>query len=142
MPVLNTPESSWRQSFEICEGCDSEGEINVQDLALHNSLNQEMMNVLGIQHRLTTTYHPQANGLDERYNQTLKKFIVKFIDGKSEEWDNFLPEIAYSYNTAVQEFMKSNTLLSTTDEIVVLECYVGVFISFYSALYNHQDTRR
>ena len=84
-----------------------------QGKEFHNLLNREMMDALGIQHRLTTTYHPQANGLDERYNQTLKKIIVKFIDGKPEEWAKFLPEIAYSYNTAVQEvYMKSNTLYS------------------------------
>ena len=74
-----------------------------QGKEFHNSLNGEVMNALGIQHSLTTTYHPQANGLDERYNQTLKNSIVKFIDGKPEEWDKFLPEIAYRYNTAVQE---------------------------------------
>lgn len=70
---------------------------------VHNSLNAEMMTALGIKHRLTTTYHPQANGLDERWNQTLITTIVKFIAGKPEEWDEFPPEIANSYNTAVQE---------------------------------------
>ena len=74
-----------------------------QGREFHNSLNREMTTALGIQHRLTTVYHPQANGLDERWNQTLKNSIVKFINGKPQEWDKFLPEIAYSYNTAVQE---------------------------------------
>ena len=68
-----------------------------------NTLNAELTTTLGIQHRLTTAYHPQANGLDKRWNQTLKNTIVKFIDGKPDEWDKLLPEICYSYNTAVQE---------------------------------------
>ena len=62
-----------------------------------------MTTALGIQHRLTTGYYPQANYLDERWNQTLKNSFVKFIDGKPQEYDKFLPEIAYGYNTAIQE---------------------------------------
>ena len=30
-----------------------------------NSLNAELMKAFRIDHRLTTAYHPQANGLDE-----------------------------------------------------------------------------
>jgi len=57
----------------------------------------------GIKHRLTTTYHPQAIGLDERFNQTLSNTIVKFAREERCSWDEKLPEIVYSYNTAVQE---------------------------------------
>lgn len=42
-----------------------------QGREFHNAVNAQLMSVLGIDHRLTTAYHPQANGLDERYNQTL-----------------------------------------------------------------------
>lgn len=30
-----------------------------------NQVNAELMKVFGIEHRMTTAYHPQANGLDE-----------------------------------------------------------------------------
>ena len=36
------------------------------------------MKVFGIQSRLTTAYHPQANRLDERLNQTLVNSLVMF----------------------------------------------------------------
>uniref|UniRef100_A0A1X7TKA8 Integrase catalytic domain-containing protein n=1 Tax=Amphimedon queenslandica TaxID=400682 RepID=A0A1X7TKA8_AMPQE len=36
-----------------------------------NNLNNELMKCLRIRHHLTIAYHPQANGLDERFNQTL-----------------------------------------------------------------------
>jgi len=61
------------------------------------------MATFGIKHRLTTAYHPQANGLDERFNQTLSNTIAKFAQEERCSWDEKLPEIVYSYNTAVQE---------------------------------------
>ena len=43
-----------------------------------NHINEELMKVFGIQSRLTTAYHPQANRLDERLNQTLVNSLVMF----------------------------------------------------------------
>ena len=77
-----------------------------QGREFHNQVNKELMNVFGIQHRLTTAYHPQANGLDERLNQTLVNTLAKFAQEKRELSDVNLPEVLYAYNTAVQESTK------------------------------------
>ena len=71
-----------------------------------NYVNKELMNVFGIQHRLTTAYHPQANGLDEGLNQTLVNSLAKFAQENRDTWDEKLPEVVYAYNTAVQESTK------------------------------------
>ena len=52
---------------------------------------------------MTTAYHPQANGLDERYNQTLANALSKFTQQERGSWDEKLPEIVYAYNSAMQE---------------------------------------
>eukprot|EP00731_Ephydatia_muelleri_P038909 Em0983g3a len=44
-----------------------------------NALNDQLSEMLGIKRRLTTPYHPQANGLDERFNQTLQNMLVKYL---------------------------------------------------------------
>lgn len=41
-----------------------------QGREFHNHINEALMETFGIDYRLTTPYHPQANGLDERLNQT------------------------------------------------------------------------
>ena len=64
------------------------------------------MKEFGIKHRLTTCYHPQANGLDERYNQTLCNALAKNAQDDRTSWDVKLKEIVYAYNTAVQESTK------------------------------------
>ena len=58
---------------------------------------------MGIEHRLTTAYHPHANGLDERFNQTMKNAIAKFSQEDRFSWDVNILEIVYAYNTSVQD---------------------------------------
>ena len=45
----------------------------------------------------------QANGLEERFNQTLQGMLVKFASSKREHWDDFLDTCIFAYNTSVQE---------------------------------------
>ena len=58
-----------------------------QGREFRNSLDAELMKRFGIQHRLTSPYHPQANGLDERFNQTITNALAKFSVEKREMWE-------------------------------------------------------
>jgi hypothetical protein len=60
------------------------------------------MQTCNIKHRLTTVYHPQANGLDERFNQTLINSLAKFVQDDRQSWDEHLGAVVYSYNSAFQ----------------------------------------
>ena len=74
-----------------------------QGTEFNNQFDKQMMSLLQIDHRLTTAYHPQANGLVERFNQTLQNMIAKYVDKNKEQWENFLDTCVYSYNTSKQE---------------------------------------
>ena len=45
----------------------------------------------------------QANGLDERWNQTLQNMLVKFIHSKKSAWSSFLDTCVFAYNTSRHE---------------------------------------
>ena len=45
-----------------------------------NSTMRQVTEAYGINHIFTTPYHPQANGLDERSNQTLQQGMRKLVD--------------------------------------------------------------
>ncbi|XP_065658792.1 uncharacterized protein LOC136083323 [Hydra vulgaris] len=50
-----------------------------------NELNNTLNVLLDIKKRLTTPYHPQANGLNERFNQNLQNMLVKYVSSKREQ---------------------------------------------------------
>ena len=54
-----------------------------------NSTNQTLFHLTGIKHKVTSAYHPQCNGLVERYNQTLQRSLLKLVSGKQNDWDIF-----------------------------------------------------
>ena len=45
----------------------------------------------------------QSNGLDERFNQTLQRMLVKAITGQKELWDELIDSTVFAYNTSCHE---------------------------------------
>ena len=62
-----------------------------------NSLNDKLCDLLDIKHKLTSPYHPQANGLDECFNQTLKRALEKLVNTKQNDWDVLLKHVLFAY---------------------------------------------
>ena len=61
-----------------------------------------MFKLTGIEHRISSPYHPQTNGLDERTNQTLTRALIKFSEAK-ENWDLNIDAALYAYRIAKQD---------------------------------------
>ncbi|KAK3709530.1 hypothetical protein QZH41_006769 [Actinostola sp. cb2023] len=62
-------------------------------------LSEVLLSEFGVKHRITSAYHPQSNGLDERTNQTIKRTLRKVMNEKNDEWDDYVDGAVFAVNT-------------------------------------------
>ena len=66
---------------------------------------REACKQFGIVQVFSSSWHPQSQGLVERANQTIIAGLRTFVDKAQDNWDVYLPSIAFAYNIS-----DSNTL--------------------------------
>ncbi|CAG2194672.1 Transposon Ty3-G Gag-Pol polyprotein,Transposon Ty3-I Gag-Pol polyprotein,Leucine-rich repeat-containing protein 43 [Mytilus edulis] len=57
----------------------------------------------GIDKTRTTPYHPQCDGMVERFNGTLAKMLTAYVDEHHSNWDCLLPYVMMAYRSAQHE---------------------------------------
>lgn len=67
-----------------------------------SNLLKQVYKLLGIRSLRTTPYHPQTDGLTERFNQTLKQMLRKVVDKNGADWDQWLPYLLFAYREVPQ----------------------------------------
>jgi hypothetical protein len=101
-PIPNAKASSVVSFFYediICRhGCPKE---ILTDRGTHfvNEMLNSLCNELGVKHRLSTAYHPQTNGLVERFNRTLCEALAKFSNENKDNWDLYISSVLFAYRT-------------------------------------------
>ena len=71
--------------------------------AFLSKLLQEITALLGFHKVNTSVYHPQTDGLVERFNRTLIDMLAKTAEQNGKNWDEKLPFVLFTYRTAAQE---------------------------------------
>jgi len=67
---------------------------------------KELNKILGIDTRLSTTYHPQTDGQTERMNQELEQYLRMFVDYHQMNWLEWLAIAKFSCNNKIQKSIK------------------------------------
>ena len=57
--------------------------------------------MLGIQMKLSTTFHPQTDGQTERMNQELEQYLRFFIENRQKDWPEWLAAVEFAINNKV-----------------------------------------
>ena len=71
-----------------------------------NQLMANIKHLIGYNHIYSTPYHPQANGIVERFNATFIPQISKLQDTHSNNWDEYLQAVVFAYNTGIHKTTK------------------------------------
>ncbi|PIK36696.1 Retrovirus-related Pol polyprotein from transposon [Apostichopus japonicus] len=64
---------------------------------------QKTCELLRIRKTRTTPYHPQSDGMVERFNRTLETMLSMVVAPNQKDWDTWLPYASLAYNTTVHE---------------------------------------
>ena len=65
-------------------------------------LTRRVYEVFGIHPQFASAYHPQTNGLAERFNSTLQQMLSCLVANRPTDWARLLPYVLFAYRTAVQ----------------------------------------
>ena len=71
--------------------------------AFLSKLMQAVCEVMGVHKVNTTAYHPQTDGLVERFNRTLTDMLAKTVEKSGRDWDTRLPYVLFAYRSSLQE---------------------------------------
>ena len=66
-----------------------------------STLFRELCRLLDIKKTRTSPYHPQSDGLIERFNRTLLSMLSLFVDDNQTNWDFLLPYVMMAYRSSV-----------------------------------------
>ena len=79
----------WHGCFEI--------KINNQGWEFVNEVCKQLHELTRVDQRVTSAYHPQAKGLLEHQNRTIKNSLVKVLEDNPEMWPQIIEGILFAY---------------------------------------------
>ena len=71
--------------------------------AFLSGLLREVQLLLGFKKVNTSAYHPQTDGLVERFNRTLTAMLAKTAERGGKNWDEKLPFVLFAYRASQQQ---------------------------------------
>lgn len=89
-------------SVFTCMGCPQEilSDCGTQFLS---DLMKEFYRLMSIMPIHTSPYHPQSNGMVERFNGTLKTMLKKVVKDQPTCWDRYIPALLFAYRELPNE---------------------------------------
>ncbi|KAI7812514.1 hypothetical protein IRJ41_003201 [Triplophysa rosa] len=91
LPLISTP-------FERL-GMDIVGPVETSRTGNRFMLVYKLLDITSLR---TTPYHPQPDGLTERFNQTLNQMLRKFVNDSGKDWDQWIPYLLFAYREVPQ----------------------------------------
>lgn len=87
-----------------------------------------MCKELGIEKTRTSPFHPQSDGMVERFNRTMECMLTNYVSGNQRDWDVSLPFITMAYRSTEHDSTKftPNMLMLGREVEMPLDIVVGL----------------
>ena len=112
--------SKWMEAFPIKDKCaDTVADVLVDKIILRfgmplvmhidqgreieNGLMKSLCTLLGCAKTRTAPYHPESDGMVERFNRTCLMMLSMFVNDQRDNWNELLPFVMHAYRTSVHE---------------------------------------
>ena len=59
------------------------------------------MKLLGCKVAVSSSYHPQTDGLTERFHRSVEQVLRNYVLSDQSNWDKLLPQCAFALNSSV-----------------------------------------
>ena len=82
----------------------------------NNSHFRALLKKYGVHHRITTSYHPQANGQVEVSNGEVKSILKKIIHPDGKDWAHKLPDALWAYRTVYKTSIEMSPFRLISDD--------------------------
>ena len=76
-----------------------------------DNLNLEICALMDIDKKRNTSFDPQTNGIQERFNRTIEDMLSKFASTNQRDWDEYLPLLLLAYRSSVHESTKQTAYM-------------------------------
>ena len=88
---------------------------------------KELYQLLGIEKTRTTAYHPQSDGMVERFNRTCQQMLKAFINENRDDWDDHLPYLMMAYRSSPHEStgLSPNMMIFGNEATLPVDLMVG-----------------
>ena len=74
-----------------------------QGREFENGLMKSLCALLGCTKTRTAPYHPESDGMIERFNHTCLMMLSMFVNDRRDNWHELLPFVMHAYRTSVHE---------------------------------------
>ena len=112
--------SKWTEAFPMKNKCaDTVADILVENIILRfgmplvihsdqgrefeNGLMKSLCTLLGCTKTRTAPYHPESDGMIERFNRTCLMMLSMFVNDRRDNWNELLSFVMHAYRTSVHE---------------------------------------
>ena len=77
--------------------------VSDRDTKITSHFWQVLMDLLGINTKLSTAVHPETDGQTERVNQTIELYLRHYCSWEQDNWDELLLMAEFAYNSVKSE---------------------------------------